>query len=407
MAGPLSHIRVLDLSRVLAGPWCGQNLADLGAEVIKVERPKKGDDSRAFGPPWLKDRKGNDTAESAYYAGANRGKKSITVDLSNPEGAALVKQLAARADVLIENYKVGDLARYGLGYKDMQALNPRLIYCSVTGFGQTGPYRDKPGYDFMAQGMGGLMSVTGERDSQPGGGPQRVGVPIIDIMTGMYASIAICAAIAGREKTGEGQFIDAAMVDVTTAINAHLALGYLMTGQVPQRQGNNNPITAPSEVFRAQDGYFSMSAANAGQFTGMLQVLGIEPALDQDPRFATGMARIKHRKALHEILEARTLSQPVRHWIDRLSPLNVPCAPIYDMQQLFDDPHVRHHGLAMTLPHASGVDVPVLRSPLHLSAAPVQHRAPPMLGQHTDEVQQSLLGKTAAQVAQLRADRVV
>ena len=404
--GILDQVRVLDLTRVVAGPWCTQTLADLGVDVVKIERPDGGDDTRKVGP-FVTGADGKLTNDSAFFMGSNRGKRSLTIDIASPEGAQIVRELSAQSDVFIENYKVGALKKYGLDYDSIRALNPRIIYCSVTGFGQDGPYAPRPAYDSVMQAMCGLMSTCGHPDGEPGAGPMRSAVPIADIFTGLYAAIGILGALIQRGQTGEGQFIDAAMVDVTTAINAHLALGYLMTGQVPQRQGNNNPITAPSEVFRAQDGYFSMSAANAGQFTGMLQVLGIEPALDQDPRFATGMARIKHRKALHEILEARTLSQPVRHWIDRLSPLNVPCAPIYDMQQLFDDPHVRHHGLAMTLPHASGVDVPVLRSPLHLSAAPVQHRAPPMLGQHTDAVLQSLLGKTAAQVAQLRADQVV
>jgi crotonobetainyl-CoA:carnitine CoA-transferase CaiB-like acyl-CoA transferase len=404
--GILDQVRVLDLTRVVAGPWCTQTLADLGADVVKIERPDGGDDTRKVGP-FVTGADGKLTNDSAFFMGSNRGKRSLTIDIASPEGAQIVRELSAQSDVFIENYKVGALKKYGLDYDSIRALNPRIIYCSVTGFGQDGPYAPRPAYDSVMQAMCGLMSTCGQPDGEPGAGPMRSAVPIADIFTGLYAAIGILGALIQRGKTGAGQFIDAAMVDVTTAINAHLALGYLMTGQVPQRQGNNNPITAPSEVFRAQDGYFSMSAANAGQFTGMLQVLEIDTALDQDPRFATGMARIKHRKALHEILEARTLEQPVRHWIDRLSPLNVPCAPIYDMQQLFDDPHVRHRGLAMTLPHASGVDVPVLRSPLHLSTAPVQHRAPPMLGQHTDEVLQSLLGKTAAQVAQLRADRVV
>ena len=381
--GILDKVRVLDLTRVVAGPWCTQTLADLGADVIKIERPDGGDDTRKVGP-FVTGADGKPTSDSAFFMGSNRGKRSLTLDIASPEGAQLVRDLAVQSDVFIENHKVGALQKYGLDAASIRALNPRIIYCSVTGFGQDGPYAPRPAYDSVMQAMCGLMSTCGHPDGEPGAGPMRSAVPIADIFTGLYAAIGILAALMQRAQTGEGQFIDAAMADVTTAINAHLALGYLMTGQVPQRQGNNNPITAPSEVFRAQDGYFSMSAANAGQFTGLLQALGIDTALDQDPRFASGMARIKHRRALHNILEARTLEHPVRYWIDRLSPLNVPCAPIYDMQQLFDDPHVRHRQLAMRLPHASGVDVPVLRSPLHLSAAPVQHRAPPMLGQHTD-----------------------
>ena len=404
--GILDQVRVLDLTRVVAGPWCTQTLADLGADVVKIERPDGGDDTRKVGP-FVTGADGKLTNDSAFFMGSNRGKRSLTIDIASPEGAQIVRELSAQSDVFIENYKVGALKKYGLDYDSIRALNPRIIYCSVTGFGQDGPYAPRPAYDSVMQAMCGLMSTCGHPDGEPGAGPMRSAVPIADIFTGLYAAIGILGALIQRGQTGEGQFIDAAMVDVTTGINAHLALGYLMTGQVPQRQGNNNPITAPSEVFRAQDGYFSMSAANAGQFTGMLQVLGLDAALGQDPRFASAMARIKHRRALHDILEARTLEQPVRHWIDRLSPLNVPCAPIYDMQQLFDDPHVRHRGLVMHLPHASGVDVPVLRSPLHLSDAPVQHRAPPMLGEHTDEVLQHRLGKSVAEIAVLRQQGVV
>jgi crotonobetainyl-CoA:carnitine CoA-transferase CaiB-like acyl-CoA transferase len=404
--GILAKVRVLDLTRVVAGPWCTQALADLGADVIKIERPDGGDDTRRVGP-FVIGADGKQTSDSAFFMGSNRGKRSLTIDIASPAGAQIVRELAAQSDVFIENYKVGALQKYGLDAASIRALNPRIIYCSVTGFGQDGPYAPRPAYDSVMQAMCGLMSTCGHPDGEPGAGPMRSAVPIADIFTGLYAAIGILAALIQRGETGEGQYIDAAMVDVTTAINAHLALGYLMTGNVPQRQGNNNPITAPSEVFRAKDGYFSMSAANAGQFTGMLQVLGIDASLDQDPRFASGKARIKHRRALHDILEARTLEQPVRHWIDRLSPLNVPCAPIYDMLQLFDDPHVRHRQLAMRLPHASGVDVPVLRSPLHLSAAPVEHRAPPMLGEHTREVLQQWLGRTDNQINDMQRLKVV
>jgi crotonobetainyl-CoA:carnitine CoA-transferase CaiB-like acyl-CoA transferase len=404
--GILSNVRVLDLTRILAGPWCTQTLADLGADVIKVERPDGGDETRKVGP-FVTGADGRQTSDSAFFMGSNRGKHSVTVDIASAEGARIVRDLAAQSDVFIENYKVGALQKYGLDAASIRALNPRIIYCSVTGFGQDGPYAPRPAYDSVMQAMCGLMSTCGHPDGEPGAGPMRSAVPIADIFTGLYAAIAILAALIQRGQTGEGQCIDAAMVDVTTAINAHLALGYLMTGEVPKRQGNNNPITAPSEVFRSRDGYFTMSAANAGQFSSLLQAVGIDAALEQDPRFASGMARIKHRQALHEILEARTTQEPTRHWIDRLSPLNVPCAPIYDMRQLFEDPHVRHRGLAMRLPHASGVEVPSLRSPLHLSGAPVQHRAPPMLGQHTDEVLLQRLGKSAAEIAALRERGVV
>ena len=274
--GPLSHIRVLDLSRVLAGPWCGQNLADLGAEVIKIERPEQGDDSRAFGPPWLKDRSGRDTKESAYFASANRGKKSVTVNLSRPEGQHIVRELARQADVLIENYKVGDLARYGLGYDDLKKLNPRLVYASVTGFGQTGPYRERPGYDFMIQGMGGVMSITGERDELPGGGPQRVGIPIADIMTGMYATIAICAALAHRERSGTGQHLDLALLDTQVGILANQGMNYLATGVPPGRIGNAHPNIVPYQPFKTRDGDVILACGNDNLFNKFCEVAGCQ-----------------------------------------------------------------------------------------------------------------------------------
>ena len=396
----LDKVRVLDLTRVVAGPWCTQTLADLGADVIKIERPGVGDDTRKVGP-FVTGADGRPTSDSAFFMGSNRGKRSLTLDIASPEGAQLARELAAQSDVFIENYKVGALARYGLDYDSIRAINPAIIYCSVTGYGQDGPYAPRPAYDSVMQAMCGLMSTCGPADGEPGAAPMRSAVPIADIFTGLYAAIGILAAIIHRRDTGAGQYIDAAMLDVTTAINAHLALGYLMTGKVPQRQGNNNPITAPSEVFRGADGHFTMSAANAGQFDSLLRVLGVDPALAQDERFLTNITRIQHRAALHAILEVRTLSQPVAHWIERLSAANVPCAPINDMQQLFADPHV------LQVPHGSGVDVPLLRSPLHLSAAPVDHRAPPTLGQHSAEVLQSLLGRTEADIDRLRAAGVV
>ena len=402
----LDKVRVLDLTRVVAGPWCTQTLADLGADVIKIERPGVGDDTRKVGP-FVTGADGQLTSDSAFFMGSNRGKRSVTLDIASPEGAQLARELAAQCDVFIENYKVGALARYGLDYDSIRAINPAIIYCSVTGYGQDGPYAPRPAYDSVMQAMCGLMSTCGPADGEPGAAPMRSAVPIADIFTGLYAAIGILAAIVHRRDTGAGQYIDAAMLDVTTAINAHLALGYLMTGKVPQRQGNNNPITAPSEVFRGADGHFTMSAANAGQFDSLLRVLGLDPALAQDERFLTNITRIQHRAALHAILEVRTLSQPVAHWIEQLSAANVPCAPINDMQQLFADPHVQHRDLVLRVPHGSGVDVPLLRSPLHLSAAPVEHRAPPTLGQHSAEVLQSLLGKTEADIARLRAAGVV
>jgi crotonobetainyl-CoA:carnitine CoA-transferase CaiB-like acyl-CoA transferase len=402
----LQSIRVLDLTRVIAGPWCTQVLADLGADVIKVERPDGGDDTRRVSP-FVIGADGKKTSDSAFFMGSNRGKRSLTVDIANPEGAQLVRELAAQCDVFIENYKVGALKRYGLDYDSIKAVKPDIIYCSVTGFGQEGPYASRPAYDSVLQAMGGLMSTCGLPDGEPGAGPIRAAVPITDIFTGLYAAIGILAAIIHHKQTGEGQYIDAAMIDVTTAINGHLALGYLMTGAVPQRQGNDNPITAPSEVFRGADGYFTMSAGNSGQFAHLLATLGVDAATARDPRFANNIERIRHRKELHVILEAQTIRQPVMQWIDALSAANVPCAPIYDMQQLFDDPHVKSRGLALRLPHASGVDVPVLRSPLRLSAAPVEHRAPPMLGQHSEHVLKAVLGKSDKDIDRLREQHII
>ena len=402
----LGNVRVLDLTRVVAGPWCTQALADLGADVIKIERPDGGDDTRRVSP-FVMGADGKPTLDSAFFMGSNRGKRSVTVDIGTPQGAQLIRELALHCDVFIENYKVGGLKRYGLDYERIRTINPSVIYCSVTGFGQDGPYADRPAYDSVMQAMCGLMSTCGQPDGAPGAGPMRSAVPVADIFTGLYAAIAILAALIHRRDSGEGQYIDAALVDATTAVNGHLALGYLMTGQVPQRQGNNNPITAPSEVFQANDGYFTMSAGNAGQFEKLLRVLDLPASLAQDPRFVTNIDRMAHRSALHDILQAQIEQATVAHWIGHLSVAGVPCAPILNMQQLFDDPQVRHRGLALTVPHASGVNVPMVRSPLRLSASPVQHRAPPMLGQHSAEVLQELLGKSAAELAQLKSAGVI
>jgi crotonobetainyl-CoA:carnitine CoA-transferase CaiB-like acyl-CoA transferase len=323
MAGPLSHVRVLDLSRVLAGPWAGQNLADLGAEVIKVERPKVGDDSRAFGPPWIKDRSGKDTRDSAYFSSANRGKKSITLNVASPQGQAIVRALAKQCDVLLENYKFGDLARYGLGYEHLKAINPRLIYCSVTGFGQTGPYRERPGYDFMIQGMGGMMSVTGEPDDAPGGGPQRAGVPIADIITGMYASIAICAALASRERTGEGQHLDLALLDSQIALLAYQNTNYFATGKPPKRIGNLHPNIVPYQPFRTSDGSVILACGNDNLFRKFCDAAGC-PELVVDPRFATNGKRVENRAELTRVLQEIFLRKSTAQWLDVLEGAGVP-----------------------------------------------------------------------------------
>ena len=407
MAGPLSHIRVLDLSRVLAAPWTGQNLADLGAEVIKVERPGKGDDSRAFGPPWIRDPEGRDTAESAYFCAANRGKKSVTVNLSQPEGQAIVSELAQRCDVLLENYKAGDLARYGLAYEDLRKVNPGLVYCSVTGFGQTGPYSERPGYDFMAQGMGGLMSVTGERDDLPGGGPQRVGVPIVDIMTGMYATIAVCAALAHRERTGEGNYIDMALLDTQVAFLANQAMNYLATGESPGRLGNAHPNIVPYQTFRTQDGDIILACGNDNLFAKFCDVAG-RRALAVDPRFATNAKRVENRAELTRLLADVFATRTTREWVDALEDAGVPNGPINTIEQVFAEPQVIARGMRIELPHPTAGKVPLVASPMRFTGTPLEFKMPPpTLGQHTDEILREVLGRSAAEVARLKAGGII
>jgi crotonobetainyl-CoA:carnitine CoA-transferase CaiB-like acyl-CoA transferase len=407
MAGPLSHIRVLDLSRVLAGPWCGQNLADLGAEVIKLERQKSGDDSRAFGPPWLKDAGGKETRESAYFASANRGKKSVTVNLSKPAGQDLVRKLAARSDVFLENYKYGDLARYGLGYDDLTKINPRLVYCSVTGFGQTGPYRERPGYDFMIQGMGGVMSITGERDDLPGGGPQRVGIPIADIMTGMYATIAICAALAHRETSGRGQHLDLALLDTQVGILANQGMNYLATGEVPRRLGNAHPNIVPYQPFRTKDGDVILACGNDNLFNKFCEVADCQE-LAKDPRFATNSKRVENREAITALLAEIFSKRTTKDWCDALEAAGVPNGPINDLKQVFEEPQVIARGVKIELEHAAAGRIPLIASPMRFSGTPLEYkRPPPTLGQHTSEVLREVLGLDDAAIARLRDDGII
>ena len=406
MPGPLAGIRVLDLTRVLAGPWAGQNLADLGAEVIKVERPKKGDDSRAFGPPWLKDAQGRDTAESAYFACANRGKKSVTLDLAHPQGQAIARELAAKADVLLENFKYGDLDRYGLGYAQLRKVNPGLIYCSVTGFGQTGPYRERAGYDYAVQGMGGLMSVTGERDDRAGGGPQKAGIPIADLITGMYASVAVCAALVHRAKTGTGQHLDLALLDSLVAVLANQGANFLASGKPPGRLGNDHPNITPYQVFKTADGAVIVACGNDNLFRKFCEVLG-RPQLADDARYVTNGKRIENRAELTRLVSELMLKRGMREWLEALEAAGVPCGPINDLAQVFAEPQAVARGLRMELPHPSAGKVALTRSPMRFSETPVrQDVPPPTLGQHTDEILRGL-GKSEGEVARLRSEGII
>jgi crotonobetainyl-CoA:carnitine CoA-transferase CaiB-like acyl-CoA transferase len=404
--GALDGVRVLDLSRVLAGPWCTQTLADLGADVIKVERPGSGDDTRGWGPPFLKDRAGHDTAEAAYYLGTNRNKRSITIDIAKPEGQDLVRRLADTADVVIENFKVGDMARYGLDAAALRATRPRLVYCSVTGFGQTGPYRDRAGYDYAIQGMGGLMSVTGERDDLPGGGPQKVGVAVADLFTGMYATVAVLAALRHRDRTGEGQVVDMALLDTQVAMLANLGANYLVTKKAPRRAGNAHQNIVPYQVFEVADGHLILAVGNDGQFERFCAVAGC-PELAADARFAKNAGRVRHRDTLVPLL-APLLRQRARgDWLSALEAAKVPCGPINDLDDVFADPQVRSRAMTSTIEHPLAGALELVSSPIKLSATPVQVRhAPPLLGQHTDEVLAEI-GIDAAAARRLREGGII
>ncbi|MBN8939855.1 MAG: CoA transferase [Rhizobiales bacterium] len=385
-SGPLSHIRVLDLGRIMAAPWATQMMADLGADVIKIERPEVGDDTRAWGPPFLKDRDGKATREAGYYLSVNRGKRSVTVDMATPDGQALLRQLAAGADVVIENFKAGALKRYGLDAATLRGLNPRLIYCSVTGFGQDGPRRDQAAYDFAIQAMGGLMSVTGERDDLAGGGPQKVGVPIVDLMTGMYAAVAILAALTRRAETGQGETIDLAMLDVASAFLANQAMNWLIGGRTPKRGGNRHPNIQPQDVFPCADGHLVLAVGNDGQFAKLCEALG-RPEWASDPRFATNAARVGSNAVLTGLLAAEFARFPRSEITALLDAAGVPCAPINAVPQVFEDPQLKHRGMLRDLPHPLSGTVPQVVSPMRFETAALSFdRAPPLLGQHTREV---------------------
>ncbi|EPJ93066.1 MULTISPECIES: CaiB/BaiF CoA transferase family protein [Pseudomonas] len=405
--GALSHLRVLDLSRVLAGPWAGQILADLGAEVIKVERPGNGDDTRAWGPPFLKDAYGESTGEAAYYLSANRNKQSVTIDFTKPEGQQLVRDLASKSDILIENFKVGGLQAYGLDYASLKVLNPDLIYCSITGFGQTGPYAKRAGYDFMVQGLGGLMSLTGRPEGDEGAGPVKVGVALTDILTGLYSTVAILAALAHRQHEGGGQHIDMALLDVQVACLANQAMNYLTTGVAPQRLGNAHPNIVPYQDFPTADGDFILTVGNDSQFRKFAEVAG-RPELGGDPRFSTNKLRVANRAELVPLIRQLTVFKTTAEWVAQLEAVGVPCGPINDLAQVFADPQVRARGLAMQLPHALAGLVPQVASPIRLSETPVEYRnAPPLLGEHTQQVLEQVLGLKSGAVEALRRSGVL
>jgi crotonobetainyl-CoA:carnitine CoA-transferase CaiB-like acyl-CoA transferase len=400
---PLSGIRVLDLSRVLAGPWATQALADFGADVIKIERPDGGDDTRQWGPPYLKNEAGEDTSEAAYYLSANRGKRSVAVDLAHPQGQRVVRELALKSDVLVENFKVGGLAKYGLGYADLRAGHPGLIYCSISAFGQDGPDANNPGYDAMIQGMGGLMSITGVPDGEPGAGPQKVGVAVVDLMAGMYAVSAILAALFERQRSGAGQHIDLALLDTQLGWLANQNLNYLVTGRVPQRQGTAHPNIVPYQAFATTDGFLMLAVGNDRQFASFCTVAG-RPELTADQRFATNTARVAHRRELvpqiAQVLKRRTTGE----WLIALNAAQVPCGPINDIGQAFAEPQIVHRGMRIDLPHPLAGRVPGVRNPINFSRTPLAyHRPPPLLGEHTEEVLVECLGLSRERLAELRA----
>lgn len=397
MPGPLTHLKVLDLTRILAGPWAAQLLGDYGADVVKIERPGSGDDTRGWGPPWTPDAAGNPTRDAAYFLCANRNKRSVTIDFTQPEGQDLIHRLAATSDVVIENFKVGGLEPYRLDYDSLRAINPRLIYCSITGFGQTGPYAPRAGYDFLIQGMGGLMSITGAADGA-GAGPQKVGVALTDVLTGLYATTAILAALAHRERTGEGQHIDLALLDVQVASLANQTQNYLTTGKAPVRMGNAHPSIVPYQDFPTADGAMIIAVGNDAQFARLATAAG-HPEWARDPRFATNQARVAHRDAFIEAFTPVARSRSTADWIAMLEQAGVPCGPINDLAQVFADPQIQARGMRMTMPHAGGAEIALAANPVRLSATPTSYRlAPPLLGADTETVLQERLGLTRAEL---------
>lgn len=403
--GALTGFRVLDLSRILAGPWCSQILADLGAEVIKIEKPDHGDDTRIWGPPWLKNNQQQDTHESAYYLSANRGKHSVAIDLSTPEGQSIIRKLAEQSDVVIENYKAGSLKRYGLDYESLSQLNPRLVYCSITGFGQNGPRAQEPGYDFIVQGMGGMMSVTGERDDLPGGGPQKAGLAFADLTTGLYAAIAIQAALLSREKIGEGQYIDMALLDTQVASLSVLAMNYLTSGKVPGRFGNAHANIVPYQVFKAQEGEFIIACGNDLQFQALCQAIGLAKVAE-DPRFLKNSGRVTHREELTTILQAHFYTRPAKTWVDLIHAVKVPVGMINDLKQTLQEEQVLARDMVIQMPHTLREDYTSIGSPIKLSKTPVEYKkAPPCLGEDTDAILSQYL--SSAEMEELKSKKVI
>ena len=406
MAGALSGLRVLDLSRVLAGPWAAQVFGDLGADVIKIERPGTGDETRGWGPPYLKDEAGNDTTEAAYFLSANRNKKSVCVDFTRPEGQRIIRELAAKCDILLENFKLDGLKQYGLDYASLKQINPRLIYCSITGFGQSGPYAPRAGYDFLIQGMGGLMSLTGRKDGEPGAGPQKVGVALTDVLTGLYSVISVLAALNHRHLTGEGQHVDLALLDVQVTSLANQNMNYLTSGIPPVRMGNAHPNIVPYQDFPTADGAMIIAVGNDGQFAGLCKVLG-HPEWAKDERFATNTLRVKHRETVIGLLRSVTATRPTSDWVMACEGVGVPCGPINDLKAVFDDPHVQARKLKIEMPHPTAGTMPLVGSPIRMSATPVEYRLPPpLLGQHTLAVLEEVLGLSRDEIATL-ADRKI
>jgi len=407
MTAALKHLRVLDMSRILAGPWASQILADMGAEVIKIERPGQGDDTRSWGPPYAKDQHGEDTTEAAYYLSTNRGKKSLAIDITQEDGQELIRELARQSDVVVENFKVGGLKKYGLDYESLNKINPRLIYCSITGFGQTGPYANRPGYDFAIQAMGGLMSITGQSDDKPGGGPQKVGVALADVTTGLYATISILAALTSRYETGEGQYIDLALLDVQAAVLANQAMNYFTTGQAPGRLGNEHPNIVPYQSLATANGHIILAIGNDLQFKRFCELIN-NPELAHDPRFISNKQRVRNRASLIPIIEKIMKQRNSDEWLQKLDEEHIPCSPINSIDEVFANDQIQHRGMQLEMDHPVVKKISMVANPIKFSKTPNSYdRPPPLLGEHTNEVLTELLGLDDAKIEALKNTGVI